>query len=172
MIAARAGAVEVMRYLLEKGVSYNVSDSDGRSLIELTMAWDNPEAISVLQKCGVDYSKISTIGGEAHPVWKAVQEGQVASVAKVLGGGFSIEYEHQGLCSLQLAIEKNIRGAARLLAEKGAAVDVADSYGWRALHSAAYSGNAVLLLLVLQKTENKEPKDQQRLDSIRSCSFL
>ena len=62
---------------------------------------------------------------------------------------------------LQRAIEVSNIEVVHLLIDRGAAVDVADMRGWTALHSVAYSGNTELLLLVLQKTDNKEPIDQQ-----------
>lgn len=171
MMASRAGRVEVMRYLLEKGVSYNVVDFDGRSLIELTIGWGNPEVMSVLQKNGADYSDVTAAGGDVHPVWKAVYEGQSAALARILDGGLSVEYEHRGVRILQLAIEVNNEEVVRLLIERGAAVDVADMRGWTALHSTAYSGNVALMLLVLQKTDNMKPTDQQGWTPLDLAAF-
>lgn len=171
MMASRAGRVDVMRYLLEQGFSYNVVDSDGRSLIELTIGWGNPEVMSILQKYGADYSDVTAAGGDVHPIWKAVREGQSASVANILDGGLSLEYEHRGVRILQLAIEANNEEVVRLLVERGAAVGVADMRGWTALHSAAYSGNVELLLLVLQKTDNRTPTDQQGWTPLDLAAF-
>lgn len=171
MMASRAGNVEVIRYLLEKGFSYNMVDSDGRSLIELTIEWGNPEVMSTLQEYGADYNDVTAAGGDVHPVWKAVYDGHNASVARILDGGLSIEYEHRGVRILQLAIEANNEEVVRLLIERGAAVDVADTRGWTALHSTAYSGNVDLLLLVLQNTDNKTPKDQQGWTPLDVAAF-
>lgn len=171
MMAARAGKVEVMRYLLEKGFSHDDLDSDGRSLIELTIGWGNPDVMSILQRFGADYSNVTATGGDVHPIWKAICEGQSASVAKILDGGLSIEYEHRGVRILQLAIEANNDDVVRLLIERGAAVDVADMRGWTALHSTAYSGNVHLLLLVLQKTDNLTPADHQGWTPLDLAAF-
>ena len=43
MLAAWAGKLEAMRFLPERGASYNVVDSDGRSLIELLIHWAIPK---------------------------------------------------------------------------------------------------------------------------------
>ncbi|KAL9047008.1 MAG: hypothetical protein Q9214_000305 [Letrouitia sp. 1 TL-2023] len=171
MMAAQAGKAQLMSFLLEKGADYNVNDSDGRSLIELTIAWGNPEVMAVLQQHGANYSDVTTAGGDVHPVWKAIYEGQGASVAKILDGGLSIEYEHRGVRLLQLAIEAINVEVVRLLIERGATVTGADTRGWTALHSAAYSGNVELLLLILQKTNNKEPKDQQGWTPLDLAAF-
>ena len=171
MLAARAGKLEAMRFLLERGASYNVADSDGRSLIELSIHWGNPEVMSLLQEHGANYQHVTTAGSNIHPIWKAVHEGQGASVANLLDGGVSVEYEHNGVRMLQLAIEVDNLEVVRLLLERGAAVDVPDMRGWTALHSAAWSGNIETMLLVLQKTENKEPKDQQGWSPLDLAAF-
>ncbi|KAL9614083.1 MAG: hypothetical protein Q9167_001437 [Letrouitia subvulpina] len=171
MVAARAGKAQLMSFLLEKGADYNVNDSDGKSLIELTISWGNPEVMAVLQQHGANYSDVITAGGDVHPVWKAIHEGQGASVAKILDGGLSIEYEHRGVRLIQVAIEATNVEVVRLLVERGATVTGADMRGWTALHSAAYSGNVELLLLILQKTNNKEPKDHQGWTPLDLAAF-
>ena len=171
MLAARAGKIEAMRFLLERGASYNVADSDGRSLIELSIHWGNPEVISLLQEHGANYQHVTTAGSDIHPIWKAVHEGQGASVAKLIDGGVSVEYVYRGVRMLQLAIEAENLEVVRLLLERGAAVDVPDMRGWTALHSAAWSGNIETMLLVLQKTENKEAKDHQGWTPLDLAAF-
>ena len=49
-LRARAEKIDVMRYLLQQGVSHNIADADGRSLI-------------------------ASASGSVHPVWKAVYDG-------------------------------------------------------------------------------------------------
>lgn len=171
MMACKAGRTEAMRYLLEKGATYNVVDKDGRSLTELSIVWGNPEVMTILQEHGANYNDVRSVDGNVHPVWKAVFEGQGASVARILDGGLSIEYEHRGVRLLQLAIEANNADVVRMLIERGAAVNVADTRGWTALHSAAYSGNSELLLLVLQRTDNKEATDQQGWTPLDLAAF-
>lgn len=171
MIASQAGKVEVMRLLLDKGVSYNVVDSHGRSLTELTIAWGNPDVVALLQEYGADYSDVTTASGQAHPVWQAVYDGHGASIAKILDGGLSVEYEHRGVRLLQLAIECNNVEVVRLLIERKAAVNVPDMRGWTALHSAAYSGNHEVMLLILQNTETRETIDQQGWTPLDLATF-
>lgn len=171
MMASRTGKVEVMRLLLDKGASYNVVDSDGRSLTELTIAWGNPDVMAVLQVYGANYRDVTSANGQAHPVWQAVYDGHGASIANILDGGLSVEYEHRGVRLLQLAIESNNVEVVRLLIAREAAVNVPDMRGWTALHSAAYSGNLEILLLILQKTDNKEPLDQQGWTPLDLATF-
>jgi len=63
MMASQAGKVEVMRLLLDKGVSYNVVDSDSRTLTELTIAWGNPDVLAVLQEYGANYNDVTSASG-------------------------------------------------------------------------------------------------------------
>ena len=171
MMASRAGQTEIMRHLLETGDSYNVTDNNGKSLIALAIEWGNPEVMAILQEYGASFTDMVSSGGNAHPIWKAVYEGQGLSVAKILDGGLSVEYEHRGVRLLQLAIEVSNVEVVRLLLERGATVDMPDMRGWTALHSAAYSGNVELMLRVLQKTDNKEPVDQQGWTPLDLAAF-
>ena len=43
--------------------------------------------------------------------------------------------------------------------------------GWTGLHFAAWSGHVELLQLILQKTENKEPKDWQGWTVLSLAAF-
>ena len=146
-------------------------DSDGRSLIELTIAWGNPEVVTVLQEYGANYNDVTSASGQAHPVWQAVYDGHGACIAKILDGGLSVEYEYRGVRLLQLAIECNNVEVVRLLIDREVAVNVPDMRGWTALHSAAYSGNLEVMLLILQKTNNKEPMDQQGWTPLDLATF-
>ena len=171
MMASRADKTEIMRHFLEQGFSHNVVDCDGQSLIELTIRWGILEVMSILQQYGADYGNVIFAEGDVHPIWKAVCEGQSASVGRLLDGGLSIEYEHRGVRILQSAIEANNEEIARLLIERGARVNMADMRGWTALHSAAYSGNFEIFLLVLQKMDNKMPIDQQGWTPLDLAAF-
>ena len=53
--------------------------------------------MSTLQKHGANYSEVNSVGGEAYPIWKAIYEGQGASVANILDGGLSVEYNYRGV---------------------------------------------------------------------------
>lgn len=153
MSAARAAQTEVMGFLLTHGAPFNVLDLEGHSLLELSVGWGIPSVMAVLQVHGADYSNIggSEAGSQVHPVWQAVYKGHSASVAKILDGGLSIEYEYGGVRILQAAIESHNDEVAELLLDRGASVTVADTRGWTALHSAAYAGNVNLLVRVLEK---------------------
>lgn len=172
MMASRAGRVETMRYLLAKGASHDVVDGDGRSLVELTIDWGNPEVMTVLQQHGADYGNVTAAGANVHPIWKAVHDGQDSFVTQILDAGLSIEYEYRGVRLLQVAIESNNVQVTRLLLDRGAAVDVPDMRGWTALHSAAYAGNTESMLLVLQRIgDDKSPVDQQGWTPLDLAAF-
>ena len=162
MLAAREGHVKAMRYLFGQGrASYHVIDNHGRSLTSLSVAWGNPEVISLLQDWGADFTSIRATNNSAgrpgsqdgvHPVWHAIQDGQGADlVARILDGGLSIEYEYRGVRILQLAVEADNVDVVRLLLARGARVDQPDNQGWTALHSAAWQGDVDVLMLLLAK---------------------
>jgi ankyrin repeat protein len=60
MSAARGGKANTMRFLLDKGASYDVVDANNTSLIELTIQWGNPTVMQVLQDAGVNYNSSSS----------------------------------------------------------------------------------------------------------------
>ena len=161
MVASRAGQIQIMRRLLEEGDNYNIVDNNGKSLIALVIEWGNPEVMAILREYGGSFVDMASTGGNGHAVWKAVHEGQALSATRILDGVLSVEYEHRGARLLQLAIKVNNVEVVRLLLKRGATVNVPDRRGWTASHSAANSGNVDLLLRVLQKTDDKEPVDQQ-----------
>ena len=171
MAAARAGKVAIMRYLLDQGVNHDVTDTNSRSLLELSIEWGNPEVMALLQQHGANYGNVTAASGRVHPVWKAVYDGHGVSVAKILDGGLSVEYEHRGVRLLQGAIEANNEEVVRLLLDRGAAVDIPDTKGWTALHSAAFTGDTDILLLILQKTDDQEPKDHQGWTPLDLAAF-
>ena len=160
MTAAHAAKTDVMRFMLKRKVSYEVSDVTGKTLVHLTIEWGNPTVMQVLQDFGADYNNFTTTTDVAHPIWKAIQEGQLASIQRLLDSGLSINYQYGGVSLLQLAAEVNNAEAVRLLLRRDASVDKADSHGWTALHSAAFSGNTEYVSSILQRNADKNVRDE------------
>ena len=171
MVASHAGKLDAMRYMLKKGVPHNVVDASGRPLVQLTTEWGNPAVMQVLQEFGADFKNFATTADNAHPIWKAIHDGHLASVERILDSGLSIEYKHQGVSLLQLAAEVGNADILRLLLERDATVNVADNHGWTPLHSAAYSGNIEFVLLILHKGGNKEALDTQEWTPLDLAAF-
>lgn len=63
--------------------------------------------MAVLREYGANCSDVTSASGQIHAVWQAVYDGHGASIAKILDGGLSVEYEHRGVRLLPLAIESN-----------------------------------------------------------------
>ena len=135
------------------------------------MEQGNSEVMSTLQDFGANYSDASTMGTDAHPIWNAAFEGKDMSVAKILDGGFSIEYQHRGLRLVQRAIEASNTEIVRGLLERGAAVDIPDMYGWTALHSAVFSGNIDIFLPVFSKAKSREARDHRGWTPLDLAAF-
>ncbi|KAL8789823.1 MAG: hypothetical protein Q9195_006658 [Heterodermia aff. obscurata] len=171
MVASHAGKLDVLRYLLKKGVSHNVVDASGKTLVQLTTEWGNPAVMQVLQDFGADFKNFATTADNAHPIWKAIHDGHLASVERILDNGLSIEYKHAGVSLLQLAAEVGNADIVRLLLERDAAVNVADNHGWTPLHSAAYSGNTAFVLSILQKGGSKEALDAEGWTPLDLAAF-
>ena len=171
MVAAHAGKLDVMRYLLKKGVPHNVVDGSGRPLVQLTTEWGNPAVMQVLQDFGADFKNFATTAENAHPIWKAIQDGHLASVERILDSGLSIDYKHEGVSLLQLAAEVGNADIVRLLLERDATINVADRHGWTPLHSAAYSGNIEFVLRILQKGGSKEALDAEGWTPLDLAAF-
>ena len=160
MMAARAGRADVMRYLLELGASQDVSDTAGTSLVDLTIRWGDFAVMQVLQDFGANFNNFSNITDNAHPIWQAIHDGQSASIERILDSGLSVNFANKGISLLQLAAEVDNSRIVRILLDRGAEVNKTDSYGWSALHSAAYSGSVEIVLLILQHGD-KEIRDHQ-----------
>ena len=171
MVAANAGKLDVMRYLLKKGVPHNVVDASGRPLVQLATEWGNPAVMQVLQDFGADFKNFATTADNAHPIWKAIHDGHLASVERILDSGLTIEYKHEGVSLLQLAAEVGNADIVRLLLERDATVNFADKHGWTPLHSAAYSGNLEFVLLILQKGGKKDALDAQGWTALDLAAF-
>lgn len=161
MLAAQARATDAMTYLLNKGASPDVSDAQGRSLVELSVGWGDPLVISILRNHGAEFGHLPD-ADKAHPVWDAISDGQTRrAMEQLLEAGLSMEYAQGGVTLLQHALEAANTEVSMLLLERGASVDGKDRYGWSALHSAAFAGVVAPLLLVLQRVTDREPKDDQ-----------
>lgn len=169
MTAAQAGQTAAMVFLLDQGASYSVADAEGRSLVELSIGWGNPAVMATLRGRGAEYGELAE---DDHPVWEAVRDGQPGAVLEqLLAGGLSVQYARGDVSLLQLALESGNAEAAAILLERGAVVDAVDSYGWTALHSAAFGGQVAPLLLVLQRARDRAPKDNQGWTPLNIAAF-
>lgn len=171
MVASHAGKLDAMRYMLKKGVPHDVADASGRPLVQLTTEWGNPAVMQVLQEFGADFKNFATTADNAHPIWKAIHDGHLASVERILDSGLSIEYKHEGVSLLQLAAEVGNADIVRRLLERDATVNAADNHGWTPLHSAAYSGNIEFVLSILQKGGSKEALDAEGWTPLDLAAF-
>ena len=169
MCAAQAGHLNALEFLLDRGASYTVADTSGRSLVELSIKWGAPAIMLELRARGADYGDMMV---EDHPVWDAVRDGSPrATLEQLFAGGLSVDFAKGGVTLLQLALECGNAEAAAVLLERGAFADGTDLYGWTALHSAAFGGEVGPLLMVLQVVREREPRDKQGWTSLDIASF-
>ena len=172
MSAARAAQRDAMRYLLsKKSVSYDVSDSKGKPLVQLAVEWGNREVMQVLQDFGASYNDFKSSDNNAHPIWRAIYEGQQASIEHMLDSGLDVNYIYEGVSLLQLAAEVDNADAVRSLLHRGASVDAADKHGWTALHSAAFSGNDEYVYLILQEGGDHKVQDEEGWTPLDIAAF-
>lgn len=170
MVAAQARATDAMVFLLDRGASLDVSDAQGRSLVELSVGWGDPLVISILRNRGAEFGDFPD--DTAHPVWAAISAGQTRrAMEQILDAGLSMDYARGGVTLLQRALEAKNTEVSTLLLERGASVDMKDQYGWSALHSAAFAGVVSPLRLVLQRVSDRVPKDKQGWTPLDLAAF-
>ena len=75
MMGTCGAKLDVMKFLLQQGVSHAVSDSSGTSLVHLTITWGNAAVTQVLQDFGVSHNDVSHAKTKPHPVSLAIHEG-------------------------------------------------------------------------------------------------
>ncbi|CAI6303043.1 unnamed protein product [Periconia digitata] len=160
MVAASAGKADAVRFLLENGCTHEIVDSSGKTLVELSIIWGNPSVMQALQDFGAKFDSVDSTSDARHPVWRAIWDGQYASVKQVLDDGLDVNYTHRGISLLQCAIEAKNLDAMRLLLDSGADAEKPDPHGWSPLHSAAFAGDVDAFLLARQRVNDQSPKDK------------
>lgn len=170
MMAASAGKVDSVRFLLEHGCTHDIADGGGRTLVELAIRWGDPAVMQTLQEFGAQFDSIDSNSDAPHPVWHTILKGQSASLREVLKNGLDPNYTYRGVSLLVCAMGAGNTDAVRLLIDAGAGA-TSHPHGWSPLHAAAFSGNMDALLLALQQASDKSPIDEHGWTPLDVAAF-
>ncbi|XP_006159078.1 ankyrin repeat and SOCS box protein 3 isoform X1 [Tupaia chinensis] len=160
--AAREGNVKILRKLLKKGRSVDVSDNRGWMPIHEAAYHNSVECLQMLihADSSENYIKSKTFDGFC-PLHLAASQGHWKIVQILLEAG-----EDPNVTTLEnntplfLAVENGQINVVRLLLRHGANVNGSHSMcGWNSLHQASFQGNAEIIKLLLKKGANKEYQD-------------
>ncbi|CEG39044.1 Ankyrin [Plasmopara halstedii] len=151
-IAARAGDVELLRYLLEIDTSGNVVENIPKA-VALCDAVENGhvDCIEILHSLGVTMDEQKPTG--VSPLMVACSVGNVEAARALLMFGASLDLEDvHGMTALMVAARDGHTNCVKLLVKKGARINLSRnrSRGTTALHIAARGGLEECCSILLQ----------------------
>ncbi|KAJ8525408.1 hypothetical protein ON010_g15706 [Phytophthora cinnamomi] len=147
--AAQYGHLDVVRLLLERGASIELTRSGGSTAL-ITAAYEGHcDIVRLLLEKGADTEKSYDVGYRA--LTSAAQYGHIDVVEALLGGGAAIDaVSDDGSSALLIAATFGQLEIVRALLGHGASVDLADTYGNTPLMAAVESKNAGVVELLLK----------------------
>ena len=159
-VAAGAGHAQVVRALLEAGVSASLKDYNNTAPVVAAAFGDHAEVIQALHEHGADLSEATLKNEVYYPVLiLAAQEGSVRAVEKLLDLGVDIETKSWPTSGLKQKVggETALVAAAftgkteviDLLLKRGANKLVVNNQGNSALHAATFANKPLTLKFLL-----------------------
>jgi ankyrin repeat protein len=144
LLAAAAGADEILQALIEAGADVEKKDGRGLSVALLSALHGQTRCLEVALSAGADLRVQSRWGGWTVAL-VCVDQGDQASLDVALRfGAQGLDAQTSiggGLTALMMACEKDQGAMARALIQARAGVDVQNSAGWTAAHWAAWNGS-------------------------------
>jgi ankyrin repeat protein len=83
-LAARCGHVDVVRYLVEKGVDVNATNFDGSMPIHVATTWNRPDVVRVLRELGANLDLKNKDGCTALDIARTYHPGLVNDLKPVM----------------------------------------------------------------------------------------
>jgi|GEM_PF-5844634 len=164
--AASSGNVEAARYLLEKGVSPDCADNQGKTPIDLVKPWKKGLVVPILMKYSGSASSGSTSGisspqTDPFPLHRAVENGDLNKIDEILNSGYAIDGTSlEGAAPIHIASLKGDQSVVLRLLEKGANVAARGVGGATPLHLAAGEGHTeVVVVLLMYKAQVSAKND-------------
>ncbi len=156
---------DMAKLLLGKGANVNITDSEGISVLAITILDDKFDFAQLLIDNNANLDS-QDVGG-ATPLMDAVERNKVNFVELLLEKGAKVDLQDEwGFTALMYAAKYNRPDIAKLLLEKNARVDLQARYGFNALDLAKkYHSTSVVQLL--QPLQPKLPFNPQWY---QSCS--
>jgi hypothetical protein len=152
--AARAGRIDVMRYLIDKGLGVNIRDASGYSPLHEAAATGGEEAVRFLISRGADIKAVSS-GCAMSPLDMAVVAGDRKTVLVLLESGADLEGRSSaGWTPLHFAADSGSLDMVKLLVERGADVNARTRAGLRPVQT-AWEGRFAEIVTYLQRYDQK-----------------
>lgn len=156
--AADAGATEILRYLLRRGVGANRDQATGNEALRIAAGAGRTEACALLLNHGIPLD----MGAPVKPALTvAASNGHVATCAFLIQQGADINAAPLQPSALQTAAEYNWTKTCRLLVTAGAAINPPIHTHFSALAHAARNGNIALYDDLLSRGADPVGPDHQ-----------
>ncbi|EFN62634.1 Transient receptor potential channel pyrexia [Camponotus floridanus] len=174
LISSWLGHVEIVKTLLEKGVSVSTRDNDGRTPLHLAACTMSTKIVEELLKhgadpCEWDFKKKYT------PLHCAAAAGCVATVTCLIKSGANVNARRSPLYYAVLnnavdCVEALLQaGASPNNPQAGASVNKADKFGYTPLHIAALNESSRTVMMLLSKGGDVTARTK---DGITALSFI
>ena len=156
--------VKGVKKALDAGMSPNVSDSRGNSVLSLAITEKSIDVAKLLiNSPSIDLERPS-LAGET-PLMMASYNG-LLDIVKYLVEQRSVEINHPGWCALHYAATNGHEPIVRFLLDKGAYVDPESPNGTTALMMAARSGHINIVKLLLDRGADLSIHNQLNMTAI------
>ncbi|MBN3320245.1 ASB3 protein, partial [Atractosteus spatula] len=161
-IAARQGNVKLLRKLIKKGYSIDISDNRGWSSIHEAAFSNSHKCLNILIQAADSISFVNsrTYEGET-ALHLAARKGHCVIVGRLLEAGADVnQVTNEETTPLFLAVQNGHTDVVKLLVSRGADVNGSQSLcGWNSLHQSAFQGFSEVLKILLEEDADIEIRD-------------
>ena len=154
-VAARRGALEAVRFLVEEGVSKDDGDTRGWTPLICATLDGHFSVVQYLLEQGADKDKATN--DDATPLFAAAQKGHLPVVQHLLGQGADKDKaNNHGATPLFIAAQNGHLPVVQYLLEQGADKDKVENDGASPLFMAAQEGHLPVVLYLLGQGADKD----------------
>jgi len=148
--AASGGQLEVVKFLVSKGVDINLKENNGATALHLACYYGHRDAVEWLIDHGAD--KDVGDGDGSTPIFWAVHGGHKNIVELLIARGSDVNSkDNNSITPLRIAVFRGNKEIIDLLIDKGAEVNAKNESGATPLHEACVSGNKDVVELLIRK---------------------
>ncbi|RUS74837.1 hypothetical protein EGW08_017394 [Elysia chlorotica] len=100
-----------------------------------------------------------------------ISQGNVAAVEEILSSDFDVDFQYNGMTSLQLAVCEGLLEICKLLIDKGANVDQADANGNSLLNMACWRGYVDVAQLLVKSGADIDSQNESGNTALNVCAY-